>query len=633
MNTAAISRIRTLTLLTLILVAAAIIRFASLHDIPGLEHDEALICAGARNISENHVYPQTGDKVYEGPLLEYLIALAMKIGGSSDFSARCVLALCGVLAVLGVYFAGKNLGDPMIGLFSSSLMVFSAWHLAASRVIYACNLSQLFIPLWIVSFLLFLKKGRYRFVLLAGIMLGLAANGRFTAAFLLVPTGLAIWIVRRKSGFTGTILLLIAFIIPVSSLLLYNLENGWPIMSILTGSGQSHLLRDPHQMIPRWTGYLVTLVHALNGSKFWLDFDIQYSIPFLSPFILLLIGIVFSCARRDSDDQSRTWLIGILLFMIVLIPIFTKTTMTSSSHIDYHPHYLDLVMPLVIVLAGLGIYWIWSWKKYLGLVVWVLTILSQLYVLIWVILPDIKTKGLPGRWGGHAGRAAMCIRNNFDPLRSIIVVPWQFGAGYPQLAFLLDEYQVNPVLDRYYGDVEENSDALSKLVIFCSPIHKLPSPPWSPVGCKGDIEQRSQLFYVRSPGYLIEGRWIMSQEETYQLRSDDAASITGKWADLILSGHHGDIRLEVESRVDLKGNHPLFQSESIRVTPRHRKIVKLLETTVLAHQLKAVNRDDREDPWLLTWWNESSEGTSQLVEIRRGDAVIDGQWYGTSIFY
>ena len=138
-------------LLGICLVAGTVIRFTALNTIPGLEHDEALICLGAAEIVEQNARPLTGDKVYEGPLLEYVIAFFMKIGGISTLTARQVMAGTGVLAVLLIYWAGVVWGGWKTGLYSAMLMMFSAWHLAASRVIYACNLSQVFIALWIVG--------------------------------------------------------------------------------------------------------------------------------------------------------------------------------------------------------------------------------------------------------------------------------------------------------------------------------------------------------------------------------------------------------------------------------------------------------------------------------------------------
>lgn len=616
-----------------IILLAAVPRFAGLQEIPGLDHDEALICLGARSIADGGCYPLTGDKAYEGPLLEYLLSIPMLGKSPSEYPARLFMAVCGILAVYATFYAGRMIWNIPTGLFASSLMAISLWHLASSRVIYTCNLSQLLLPVFIAELAVFERTARNFRLFLSGFILGLAANGRLTALILVLPTLILIPAVAGGKKTLRFIGFISCSVIPLAPLLYYNAMNQWPVLSILSGSGQSHLIPETGNLLPRWIGFAVTLFDAISGNRFWLDVETGVWLTGLVPVAMLLAGLATCFQLRIPGKNIRIWLAGALLMLMLFVPIVTKTLNEAGRPTLYHPHYLDLVMPFVILLGGMGLNRIWSKHRFVSILLLFLCVSSQGYLLSERIIPVFKQNGLPGRWDGRAGRTADCIRKITMPANCRIVVPWQFGSGYPQLLFLLREYTLIPVIDRYYGAPKDHSREAGEQVVFVQPMITLRNPPWKPLECVSSNGPILDLFTTRSPGYFIEGKWTGSDGSVLLIRSEVSDSSQKTDPDLLLVHSGQERRLTMMNREDLQGPHPLVDLGAIHVTPRHRAELRTLAKTVIAHRLTGVCKTGNSERWEFIWSNEPADGKTSLSVLIHNDVGMEGKWSGTSIFY
>lgn len=605
------------------LVAGAIPRFMDLDTIPGLEHDEALICLGAAEIVEQNSHPLTGDKVYEGPLLEYVIAFFMKIFGISVLTARCVMAAAGVLAILLIYWAGAVWGGWRTGLYSAMLMIFSAWHLASSRVIYACNLSQVFIALWIACIGLYLTSHKNRHFLFAGLALGLAANGRFTAYFLIVPTLLMILVFEKKQKWTHLALFPVICALPSAPLLLYNIRYSWPAFSVLKGSGQEHLLHQGSQLCPRIFGFIMTAFSAMVGKKFWLDFDWTPAAPIYILPILVIFGCLAVFNRQKLERSRSRWLIYTLAALLIVVPLVTK--IGGNNRAGYHPHYLDLVMPFFILLAAFGLALLDTEKVRLGMITALTAVLWQVFLLFGQLLPHIQQKGLPGRWTGRSTLLAHCIERNFNADDTTVIVPWRFGAGYPEIAFTLRDFTVKPILDTFKGLGSTDDTMIHTRIAHVSPNLELPVPPWSVLTCSKD--ENLTVYYIGSPGFTIDGAWEENNGKRYYIRSieqNDAG-----WPKLVVSDETKETRLTVIKRQNLMRRHPLLIGTNIQMTPRHMKLFKTFEEDIFAHQL--VGKANESDQWTFTW--AAFGYPSDRIQINHNGQAKEGSWSGTAVFY
>ena len=108
-------------------ILIAIIRFIYLNSLWDLEHDEALILNGAKAIYLTKQLHLTGDKVYEGPLLEYLIAIFFFLFKANSISARLFMAFFGILTSILFYLFLSKLFSKSIALISVILLSLSGW--------------------------------------------------------------------------------------------------------------------------------------------------------------------------------------------------------------------------------------------------------------------------------------------------------------------------------------------------------------------------------------------------------------------------------------------------------------------------------------------------------------------------
>lgn len=612
-------------LLGICLVAGTVVRFTALNTIPGLEHDEALICLGAAEIVEQNAHPLTGDKVYEGPLLEYVIAFFMKIHGISTLTARQVMAGAGVLAVLLIYWAGVVWGGWRTGLYSAMLMIFSPWHLAVSRVIYACNLSQVFIALWIACIGLYLTSHKNRRLLSAALALGLAANGRFTAYFLIVPTVLMILIYEKKRKWLHISTFLAMCILPSAPLLLYNTRHSWPAFAVLKGSGQEHLLQRGSQFIPRILSFIMTAFSALAGKKFWLDFDWTPILPIYILPGLVIFGCLAAYKLPELKQSKPPWLIYTLIGLLIVIPLVTKVG--ANHRAGFHPHYLDLVMPFLVLAGAFGLTLLDTWKPRLGMIMALTAVLWQVSLLFGQFVPHIQQKGLPGRWTGRSTRLAHYIEQNFNADETTVIVPWRFGAGYPEIAFTLRDFTVKPILDTFKGFGTTDDTTPHSRIAQVSPNLELPVPPWTALICPQD--ESLKVYYIDSPGFYIDGIWDENNGMRHHIRSVIQNDSVTEWPAVIISDGTTETRLTVLKRQNLIRCHPLFMGTNIQVSPRHKKIFKAFEEDIFAHRLVAETKES--DQWIFTW--AAFGYPSDRIQIIHNGSAYERKWSGTAVFY
>lgn len=616
---------RRFLILGVCLALGAVPRFAGLREIPGLEHDEALICLGAADIAEGHAYPLTGDKVYEGPLLEYIIAFFMLFGGITEMTARYVMTGAGLAAIVAIYGAGSVLGGSKTGFFSAMILLFSTWHLAASRVIYACNLTQVFIPLSIACFGIHLKSNKKGGLVLAGLALGLAANGRFTAYLLVFPALLILFFSQTKRARIRAPVFLVSCLIPSVPLLVYNILHSWPAFSVLKGSGQGHLLQHQSLLVPKITGFIRTASCVLTGKNFWLDIDWTPTLPVYIVPVLTLIGGLTALKHDFNKKTGSRWILCTLIGLMICIPLVTKSN--EQSGWNFHPHYLDLVMPFLVLLCGFGLHMLEEWKPRLGLLVTLVIVTWQAFPVFGQLAFFLRHDGVPGRWSGHSTKLALCIEHNFECQDTTVVVPWRFGAGYPQMAFILREFSVIPVLDSFRGFQLPDGGWARSRIVHVSPNTRLPVPPWSVFTCLGDENQ--VVYTIDSPGFYIDGIWSGDDGKLLAIQSVLPSHHPGNWPDLSVSGESDSTRLMVTDRRDFARKHPLFKRTRIHVTPRHTDMFRMFEEEIFAHQITADSESS--DQWILTWVFPGD--SESRVRIQKGVYRMEGNWLGTAVFY
>jgi dolichyl-phosphate-mannose--protein O-mannosyl transferase len=179
--------------LALILLFAAITRFANLGRPNELVFDEVYYVDGARDFLAYGVESQSGEAefVVHPPLGKWLIAIGIQIFGDNPFGWRFSAALFGLASVALIYFISQSLfKSNFLSLAATALISLDGLHLVMSRT----ALLDIFLSFFILlTFYLVIKEKYWQ----AGLAIGLALATKWSALYLLIALILFLLIYRR----------------------------------------------------------------------------------------------------------------------------------------------------------------------------------------------------------------------------------------------------------------------------------------------------------------------------------------------------------------------------------------------------------------------------------------------------
>lgn len=147
---AALTRLQTICL-CFVLALGMLVRFYAL-ELPSMWWDEIYTPMTAR-----YSWPFIRDwcrAIEIQPPYFYMAMKGYMLSGVSDFALRLPFALCGVLTILAVYFLGKRIMSPAVGLAAAALVAFNPQMIWLSRTVRIYPLLHL---LFALSMILFYK--------------------------------------------------------------------------------------------------------------------------------------------------------------------------------------------------------------------------------------------------------------------------------------------------------------------------------------------------------------------------------------------------------------------------------------------------------------------------------------------
>jgi hypothetical protein len=134
---------------------------------------------------------------WTAPAVETLAGIGYSIYDTtpSFLVARFLTALLGVLTVLALYLAGRELYGAAVGLFAAAFLAFSPMHVGYSH----SATTDLPMGFWTTLSFLFTakywKRGMFRHFALAAFSAGIAFSTKYHCALILIPLGAA-WLFR-----------------------------------------------------------------------------------------------------------------------------------------------------------------------------------------------------------------------------------------------------------------------------------------------------------------------------------------------------------------------------------------------------------------------------------------------------
>ena len=334
--------------LIVILALAVFFRLYQLKTTPpGLYPDEAMNGNNALEAIHNNdykvFYPENNGR--EGLFIN-IQSLFIRIFGNEPWALRIVSAIFGIFTVLGLYFLARELFEKeTIALLASFFLAVSFWHINFSRIGFRAIMAPFFLVWgsWLAWTLV--RKQNAFLAVLAGFVFGLGFHSyisyRIAPLILIVPC----WLLIRNKKFLPILFFILGALIAIYPLLNYFYNNPADFFGRTT---QISVFSLPSPLLEVSKNILLTIgMFFVYGDGNWRH-NITGAPELWWPIaILFLLGIIISIRKRQSVD-----LFILLWLVIMLLPVII-----SNEGI---PHALRsiIVVPVVMIFAALGLYWL-----------------------------------------------------------------------------------------------------------------------------------------------------------------------------------------------------------------------------------------------------------------------------------
>lgn len=411
---------------------------------------------------------------YTPAMYIYLSVPVMAIFGLSVFSTRLLSVICGLIAIVVVFYIIKNLKitkSKYTPLVSILFFAITPWFVMYSRIGYEQNLAFLFFCFSSLSVLLSLRNPKLLAIALP--IISLATHADYAQRLVAPLLFIGIFIIFRKKLLQKKYLKYIvigsaiAFLIQIPNFFMLTTQSFYTktehfYFDVIASQSQkiSHFLPDflavPLAFIREFSSKFLTFFSP-RSLFFFPDSDPQRSMPALSNFyhwmvIPYLIGffIVGKTIRKESSK--------FILLLLLISPLPGALT-----HEPFHiQRTISLLLPLSLLIT-IGIDKLIYKKK---LIYW-LSITMLLFfgslILLWrsyfILLPQERAE----IWGSHYEKLAEYIEQNPD---QTFVIDQGERTGpkdiaYIQMAFylkadpkLLQQDQDPRVVEDYYNFVD-----------------------------------------------------------------------------------------------------------------------------------------------------------------------------------
>ncbi len=413
-------------LFLIIILLAFGLRFIGLESLsPPLNRDEAAIGYNAYSLlitgKDEHgqswplAFKSIGD--YKMPGYVYLTMIPVKIFGLNVVSVRLGSALAGLLAVVGIYFLGKELAKfiktdkispvntPIIMMF---LLAVNPWHIHYSRIGFEANLNLTFFIWAVVFFFNGIKKSWW---LIGTSWLMVLMQFTYSSSFIFLPGILILMaVILYKSApaklacpktllpiFLSLVILISGSMIAFKSVYLVSSAK-----QAITIFGDPQVLDNFNQLRGKWNQENIIVARLWFNKPFYLIrlFFINY-LKHFSPEFLFFNQVTHPWHAIKGQGVfyfidgvwfllGITWFLKKILKKFNFIAIFLASwlllsPLASSITID-SPHatrslYLIPVF-LIFVSYGLSIFINWFNSKVFSLELTVIQLLISLYLIL-----------------------------------------------------------------------------------------------------------------------------------------------------------------------------------------------------------------------------------------------------------
>ena len=348
----------------LVSLAGVLARVPYLALIPVFE-DEALQTVYALSIRPGGFMPLVGDDPYTGSLFSYILAVCLRLFGSTPVAPRIVVMVMGALTVGLTYLLARvlGLGGPWAAL-ASLLMAANPHHiLISSHYAGATYALPFFSTAFLLALVLAVKRESGAWLVATGALLGVAMQANPVLALML--PGAAVWFLTRRGHKTRIglrtrwpYLAIAAFVVAYAPVIVYNLQVGLPGVSEVS-SGRSYLWQpnpSPLAFIQNFGRLVRQLLRqvsgVLEGSEGW---ESLIGLPLLY-CVWAFAGLIVAARRAVT-----------LPLLAVASQLFIMPWLSNHYGLTGTTRFTNQLTPLILVAMAVAAEQVWQYGRKLKL--------------------------------------------------------------------------------------------------------------------------------------------------------------------------------------------------------------------------------------------------------------------------
>lgn len=323
-----------------------ILYVAILGALPQMEPDEARysVIASEMNTSGNYVTPQIKHTIYleKPPLSAWMTALAFKVFGENDFSARLFTGLCAWGCILLVFWIGRHFRDEKTGLYAAAILSVSAFPFILGRIHILDMPLTLFLSLaiWLGYLALTAGKKRYLYGLYVACALAFLTKGLIGVVF---PFAILVfWLLwagrwRHILKLISPVGILIFLVVACPWLYLAHKENADFLWFFFV---REHFMRFTTKMHGKTEPFFFFVPIILGGALPWLVYLLRAWRPSALRFWLF---------SKEENKLLVVWFLFIFLFFTVsssklapyVAPVFLPIALFAGSIFRHYEETLE----------------------------------------------------------------------------------------------------------------------------------------------------------------------------------------------------------------------------------------------------------------------------------------------------
>ncbi len=295
--------------------------------------------------------PMSVGGLYLGPLYYYLIAIATGIFWLNPIAAAGMNALFGIATAGLIYYLGRSWFGRIAGTISAFLYALSPVTIIYSKSSWNPNPGPFFALLAVLGIYKVHRTGNMLWLILTGAAFAFAVNMHYLS-LLLGPVLLMLWIyelllhsrgkLKRKNILLGTTLAVMAFLVLMSPLFLFEVKHNFPnyyaLKTLFSAKDSAVKVGFGEDLVKIWPIYSEKLV-----GRYIAGFN--YSLHILIS-VLVLVPLVWAGIKKlRAEKLSWPFLaLGVWLLIGFLGFSFYKQ--------EVYDHYLNFLNPVPFLLLG-----------------------------------------------------------------------------------------------------------------------------------------------------------------------------------------------------------------------------------------------------------------------------------------